>query len=250
MDRDFSILASDYLICAPGWGMRDEYALFHRVYYVCGGEVYYRQAGRTIRLQRGHLYILPTLSPYTMWHNPDDPFEVVWLHTELPEGLFSELTDAEIDPASPEHWILGAMKLLCGRPDFSHALADLFAALLDLLKQSQNDEKPRSRRMRAVETWAESRPAGELTVSGLAGAAGLERSYFSREFRETFGMSPQRYVIARRMAAAARSLSRGQTVAEAGREAGYADEKSFARAFHKFMETTPGAYRKSHMVQP
>src|SRR5947207_8524660 len=55
---------------------------------------------------------------------------------------------------------------------------------------------------------ADARYSEPLTVDDLAGAAGLSRAYFSREFRRAFGESPHAYLLTRRLerAAALRAL--------------------------------------------
>jgi AraC-like DNA-binding protein len=52
------------------------------------------------------------------------------------------------------------------------------------------------------------------------------------------------------MAHAARMLMEGQTISETAAMIGYADEKSFSRAFLKVMKKPPSMYRKSHIMQP
>src|SRR5881392_3655415 len=53
---------------------------------------------------------------------------------------------------------------------------------------------------------ADARYSEPLTVDDLAGAAGLSRAYFSREFRRAFGESPHAYLLTRRLERAAALL--------------------------------------------
>src|SRR5204863_9944193 len=53
---------------------------------------------------------------------------------------------------------------------------------------------------------ADGRYFDPLTVDDLAGAAGLSRAHFSREFRRVFGESPHAYLLTRRLERAAALL--------------------------------------------
>lgn len=63
-------------------------------------------------------------------------------------------------------------------------------------------------------------------------------------------MPPMQYLTAMKMSVAARCLLKGASVRQAAEAVGYADEKAFSRAFKAYMETSPGKYKKSHIMQP
>jgi len=67
---------------------------------------------------------------------------------------------------------------------------------------------PPSRHLQRAKDLVDSRYAEALTVDDLAGAAGLSRAHFSREFRRTFGDTPHAYLLTRRLERAA-ALLRG-----------------------------------------
>ena len=52
------------------------------------------------------------------------------------------------------------------------------------------------------------------------------------------------------MSVGAQALLGGRTVSEAAALCGYSDSKTFSRAFKKYMEVTPGEYKKCHIEQP
>jgi AraC-like DNA-binding protein len=56
---------------------------------------------------------------------------------------------------------------------------------------------------RRVRQYVENSFAQKIDLSRLAGIAGLSTSYFSRAFKQSFGMPPHRYVMIRRLAAGA-----------------------------------------------
>src|SRR2546421_480731 len=74
---------------------------------------------------------------------------------------------------------------------------------------------PPARHLLRAKDVADARFVEPLGVDELAGAAGLSRAHFSREFRRTFGESPHAYLLTRRLERAAALLrSTDRTVAD------------------------------------
>lgn len=83
------------------------------------------------------------------------------------------------------------------------------------------------------------------TVNSLATAVGMSRSRFAARFTELTGTSPMTYLVSVRLARAAQELARGLNVAVVAARCGYASEKAFSRAFHKWTGDAPGRWRRS-----
>src|ERR1700716_3354680 len=65
---------------------------------------------------------------------------------------------------------------------------------------------PPARHLLRAKDLADARYFEALGVDDLAGAAGLSRAHFSREFRRTFGESPHASLLTRRLERAAALL--------------------------------------------
>jgi len=105
---------------------------------------------------------------------------------------------------------------------------------------------PPSRHLQRAKDLVDSRYAEALTVDDLAGAAGLSRAHFSREFRRTFGDTPHAYLLTRRLERAA-ALLRGTdaNVADICMAVGLESVGSFTTSFVRMFGKTPVAYRAS-----
>jgi len=105
---------------------------------------------------------------------------------------------------------------------------------------------PPSRHLQRAKDLVDSRYAEALTVDDLAGAAGLSRAHFSREFRRTFGDTPHAYLLTRRLERAA-ALLRGtdRNVADICMAVGLESVGSFTTSFVRMFGKTPVAYRAS-----
>lgn len=86
-------------------------------------------------------------------------------------------------------------------------------------------------------------PSANLSVQGLATAAGMSRSTFFDRFRDKVGSAPMEYVAAWRMAIAKDMLLSGNiAMAELARRVGYGSASAFSMAFSRHVGTSPGAY--------
>jgi AraC-like DNA-binding protein len=103
---------------------------------------------------------------------------------------------------------------------------------------------PSARHLLRAKDLADARYHEPLDVDDLAGAAGLSRAHFSREFRRAFGESPHAYLLTRRLERAA-ALLRGtdRSVAEICFEVGLRSIGSFTTSFTRTFGCSPTAYR-------
>ncbi|CAA9235327.1 MAG: Transcriptional regulator, AraC family [uncultured Acidimicrobiales bacterium] len=106
---------------------------------------------------------------------------------------------------------------------------------------------PPARHLLRGRDLADARYADAISVSDMAGAAGLSRAHFSREFRRTFGETPHRYLLTRRLERAAALLrSTDRTVLDICLLVGLESVGSFTTSFRRMFGTSPLAYRAAH----
>ncbi|HEV7483574.1 MAG TPA: helix-turn-helix transcriptional regulator [Solirubrobacterales bacterium] len=105
---------------------------------------------------------------------------------------------------------------------------------------------PPARHLLRAKDLADARYAEPLGVDDLAGAAGLSRAHFSRQFRRAFGASPHAYLLTRRLERAAALLrTTDNSVAEICLAVGLQSVGSFTTSFKRAFGKTPTAYRAS-----
>jgi AraC-like DNA-binding protein len=84
-----------------------------------------------------------------------------------------------------------------------------------------------------------------LPISHVARAFGYNENYFSRLFRQTFGVSFVRYLTMVRLREAVLLMqSKKHTITEAAIESGFGSLRSFYRAFYEEFDCTPKEYMK------
>ena len=72
---------------------------------------------------------------------------------------------------------------------------------------------------------------------------GLNRFAITRLFRKRFGVSPQQFIIHRRIAKARDLIVEGVALVDAANASGFADQSHMTRHFIKTTGTTPRAWR-------
>jgi AraC family transcriptional regulator len=103
---------------------------------------------------------------------------------------------------------------------------------------------PMWQQKRVVE-YIEEHLAEEISLATLAQLVDLSLYHFARAFRQSFGVPPHRYHVARRIDRAKSLLQRpALSVTQIGIEIGFRETSSFTRAFRKFAGATPTEYRR------
>jgi len=107
------------------------------------------------------------------------------------------------------------------------------------------------RQLRQVLECMEAHLAEDVTLARLAAVAGVSISHFGPAFRRTVGEPPHRYLMRRRAERAQALMLRGKlSLAHVATACGFTDQSHMTRAFHRYLGTTPGAWRRERLSQP
>ena len=83
-----------------------------------------------------------------------------------------------------------------------------------------------------------------LTMTQLARECSLSRSYFSRAFHGSFGMSPHQWLTQQRIIHAQRLLQSERTITAIAQDCGFADQAHFSRVFTRMVGQPPSLWRQ------
>jgi AraC family transcriptional regulator len=191
------------------------------------------------------------------------------LHVYLEPGLVARV--AESFGLDPGRWSLPPLDFLdlpplaaamravqaeltagdAGGPLAAESLANVLA--VQLIRHVSGARRPERRRdgvlpqarLRAVVEFIEEHLDAGPSLERLASVVGLSPYHFARQFKRATGLSPHRYIIARRVERA-KGLLEGPgdlPLARVAARVGFSDQSLFCRHFKRLVGVTPGQFR-------
>ncbi|MNX49017.1 Bifunctional transcriptional activator/DNA repair enzyme AdaA [compost metagenome] len=101
---------------------------------------------------------------------------------------------------------------------------------------------------RLLVDYIDSHLAEAISLGQLAALCALSEYHFARMFRESFGLPPHQYVLARRLNRARELLrSTAQPLGEIALACGFASASHFTNRFRQTLGGTPGEYRQAFL---
>ena len=255
--------------CAPlhsfGPSVRNHY-LFHYVISGQGKLDAHDQNGvtRKYTLREGEGFLIFPGQVTTYCAHKMDPWKYVWLEfdglraaeyvdsagLELSQPIYRPLSSAQGDG------LRDTMLYIAGQNKASplHLIGHL-CLFVDALIQSSSTRKElhngqlRDFYIQEAITFMEHNYQREVTVEELAGVCKLNRSYFSKLFKENMGCPPQEFLIRLRLAKAAELMKgTGNSIGDISVMCGYPNQLHFSRAFKKRYGVSPREWRVQNQI--
>lgn len=158
------------------------------------------------------------------------------------------------DPAQAEA-VQREMMYIADHSDASpvHLIGHLYLFLDALILSSATQRRVRPGQLQdfyiqeAVTYMEKNYRDDRLTVEEVAEACRLNRSYFSRLFRDRMGCPPQEFLIRLRLSKAAEMMTASRaSIGSIAAMCGYTNQLHFSRAFHKHYGVSPREWRKQN----
>ena len=257
--------------CAPlhsfGPFVRNHY-LFH---YVLSGRGFLDANGRDgvthkYRLEADQGFLICPDQVATYCADRDEPWKYAWLEFD---GLRAAeyLTSAGLNGAQP---IYRPLSPALARPvrdtilyitehseaSTLHLIGHLCLFLDGLIQSSSTRQALQGGQLQdfyiqEAITFMEHNYQRELTVEEIAGVCKLNRSYFSKLFKESTGCPPQEFLIRLRLSKAAGWLKgTSRSIGEISALCGYPNQLHFSRAFKKRYGVSPREWRNQNRQIP
>ena len=127
-----------------------------------------------------------------------------------------------------------------------HYLGILLAKMLRKTETSLLDSE-KEQLWQDLSEYIETNLCTQLSLSALAAKCFYNPSYFSRIFKERFGMTLMEYIHRKRLELAMQLLTESDlSIDEISLQVGYSDRRSLSHSFSKYMNTTPSEYRRQY----
>lgn len=218
--------------------------------------------GHRLALREGELMVLRGGDLLSMSHDPVRPITALSIALALEQGkvpnaLLQRRFARRYAIRNPRQYVerfdavLGALQSPIPLRDWSVAGAVL-QFLVGVIEETGAPLSPQATpaegavdRVLHAQAWAGDRLDRVLGLEEWARAVGWHPVHFERVFKQETGLSPMRWLEARRMEAARQYLSTtGKSVAEVAEAVGYADPFYFSRVFRRHFGMPPLRYRR------
>jgi AraC-like DNA-binding protein len=241
--------------------------LFHYIISGCG---YIDSTGEDNITRRYHLeanqgFLICPNQVNTYCADENDPWKYVWLEFDglrVPECLNSAGLGLSQPIYQPKTLAQGealrdTMLYIASHSEAStlHLIGHL-CLFLDALEQSSSTRQ----RLRELQlrdfyiqeavTYIEQNYQRDLTVEEIADVCKLNRSYFSKLFKEHMGCPPQEFLIRLRLSKASELMrSTNSSIGDISAACGYPNQLHFSRAFKKRYGMSPREWRTKNKVR-
>lgn len=214
---------------------------YSRLYYVTGGCATYTDSWISRKMEPGRLYLLPSEIPFELTHDPENPFCVLYYHFDFFPLMVDRLI--EIKVTQPLYHIL--QSLICHWLDHTiqtrlhqETVWILHNYIIENYKLPHINPKI-SKCLELIRTQYKSH---DFSIESISKTAGYSPEHLNRLFKQYLNTTPYQYAIQLRMTEAVRLLLSGMSVYETSESIGFADTKSFSRAFKKHYGVAPSRY--------
>jgi AraC-like DNA-binding protein len=193
-----------------------------------------------------------------------EPWKYVWLEFDgLRAAEYLEM--AGLSPAQPIYQaqtpamsesVRSSMMYIAEHPDASplHLIGHLCLFMDTLIRSSASRKENRGTQLRdfymqEAVTYIEQNYQRNLTVEEIAEVCKLNRSYFSKLFKEHMGCPPQEFIIRLRLSKAADLMKTSNaSIGDIAAMCGYPNQLHFSRAFKKCYGLSPREWRTQNKL--
>lgn len=243
---DIIPVRAGYQRCDPGFNVgpvvRDSYT----IEYVHAGRGTVYKGSTKYTVTAGQCFILRPDENFRLQADTLDPWTYIWVGFRSPLPL-PELHKQDVFDAK-EFTNLFLSIANCNKPANRPLEPLLVSYIWKLLFGLQQMNNPAEAKYKKSEEYVEqacnliSSHYATIDVQTIASQLHLNRSYLSRIFRESTGISIQSYLTNTRLQAARSLILQKYTVSQASTMVGYSDIASFSRAFKNYYKISPKQY--------
>lgn len=243
---DIVPVRAGYQRCDPGFSfgpvVRDSFTI--QYVYAGRGAVY--KGSTKFSVVPGQFFILRPGEAFRLQADTLDPWTYIWIgfRTSLDVQELHALDVVDGKDFENLFMSIANCNKVANRPLEPLLLSYIWKLLFMLQQMNAPADKSFKKSEEYVERACQliSSNYATTSVQQLASQLHLNRSYLSRIFKESTGISIQSYLTNTRLQAARSLILRDYTVSQASAMVGYSDIASFSRAFKNYYKISPKQY--------
>ena len=222
--------------CAPGHNFGPSVRDYTIIHYIFSGKGFFEKDGKRYYLSAGDAFVICEGEVTYYEADREDPWHYYWIafYGELSER-WRTLSCPIIKVNSPTIFTEPAERAANDSLTCEFVLSKLFLLYNDVFGKSGETEDY----VKQASRYISLNYMGNLSVGRIADIIGLTRSYLSRQFRKTMGISVMQYIVSVRMEKAKELLRSGHTVKQTAKLVGYDDQFAFSKMFKKIYGVSP-----------
>lgn len=245
-----------YEMCKPLHSYGPAIRSFYLLHFVVSGKGVFKTEGSYKHLSENDIFII---RPYEVTYyeaDENEPWTYIWIGFESEYPLPSTITERDVISAP---FLRSIFESMIGEEYFSTEnvdiacetyLSGLIMQLFGLMLRNEvSSEGSNDNYINRAISMIENNYCNDITVTEIAKALHLNRSYFTEMFKSKVGRSPHSYLTEYRMKKAVNFLAeKGLAVSVTARSVGYPDVFAFSRAFKNYYGITPTEYIRKNRV--
>ena len=251
---DLNIMEAGYDSVDSSWHRFVTFFPYYRIYYIVSGHALIYLQDEVLELFPGKMYFIPAFSVFDA--HCDEILTHYWIHLNLDTITEKYLTICrpknQAETLSTDENIFRMVVDSVKKPGKEKSIRDAVASeglskylFSRFLPERENIAASEGFRFIPVLQYIEKNFDRPITNLELGQILYLSPTYFSNLFTKQFGVSPQKYILQKRLNSAAILLFEStKSIKEIAFECGFDNEAYFNRQFRKFMGVPPGKYRK------
>ena len=234
--KDFNPIVCGHHVCDGGYFYGPNMRNCFLVHYVESGKGVFVKRGKEYPVHKNQIFVIVPGEVTKYIADKDDPWVYSWIGFtgEMAEKFRTLPPVADITTSVFSRMLKASDYKSCREEFLCHCLWEFYCELFENSTPSYDCVKTACDYINAHYT-------GELHISDVARAVGLERTYLSKIFRQKTGITMQNYLIDARLNHAKELLLQGYNVSQAAIMCGYDDQFNFSKMFKKKFGKSPSA---------
>ncbi|MEH7013398.1 AraC family transcriptional regulator [Neobacillus niacini] len=261
----FFVHSVGWFVCKPTYDVQRDRLFDFQLKYVVSGKGKIEWHGRIFNVGPGDIFFLDLNQPHRYYADPNDPFEVFWVHFggSQVEDYF-HLLDINNTPVYQFHNLEETQELfhqlfeMFNLRQVGHeakASAVITHILTNMIVMRMKGGSPQSlletptypEPIQQVIYFMENHFIEPLKLEEIANEIMLSPYHFSRLFKRTTGYSVMEYLQKFRIKQAKYLLAKtDNSIGEIAEKTGFSDQSYFGKLFKRFEKQTPKEYRIAH----
>jgi len=229
--------------CKPGHTFGPAVREYYLIHYVLEGEGVLIRDGKIYPLTKGDAFVIRPGEVTTYRASTVRPWEYSWLGflaSETPGCLqrpvISQPPVGHIFRFIRDHYADG---------DLDGKMFSLTHELVWLLSQNREEQKKKTSSYAVyTKTYLENSYMHRISIQEIADSLHIDRHHLTAQFRKTYGVPPQAFLMTLRLEKAREFLQKGYRVSESATMAGFSDLPNFTRHYKARFGCNPGEDRR------